>query len=78
MRCIPVSASQTKMEYEFYRHNNATDEAFNEIVDIFKQVLKEDKELCNAAQQNLNSGVFMNGELHPRAEKVHSILIVSH
>lgn len=68
-RCVPVSATQSKMEYEVYRHNTATDEAFNFISDFFKQVLREDKDLCNGAQKNLNAGVFMNGELHPRVEK---------
>lgn len=70
MRCIPISASQTKMEYEVYRHNDASDEKFTYIDEMFKQVLKEDKDLCNAAQKNLNAGIFNNGELHPRVEKV--------
>lgn len=70
MRCIPISASQTKMEYEVYRHKNASDHDFNNISDCFKQILKEDKDLCNAAQKNLNAGIFVNGELHPRVEKV--------
>ncbi|EXL91858.1 cytochrome P450 oxidoreductase [Fusarium odoratissimum NRRL 54006] len=69
MRCIPISASQTKMEYEVYRSNSASDEDFNEISNCFKQILKEDKDLCNAAQKNLNAGIFVNGELHPRVEK---------
>lgn len=30
----------------------------------------EDKQLCNAAQRNLSAGVFVNGQLHPQAEKV--------
>lgn len=58
------------MEYEVYRHKDATDEEFKYITQTFKQVLKEDKDLCNAAQKNLNSTVFINGELHPQAEKV--------
>jgi hypothetical protein len=71
MRCIPISAGQTKMEYEVYRHKDASDLDFNDISDCFKQILKEDKDLCNAAQKNLNAGIFVNGELHPRVEKVH-------
>ncbi|KAI3392053.1 hypothetical protein diail_6308 [Diaporthe ilicicola] len=70
MRCIPVSASQTQMEYEVYRHRDATDEEFTYISETFKRILKEDKDLCNAAQKNLNGSVFVNGELHPTAEKV--------
>lgn len=58
------------MEYEVYRHNDASDEKFTYIDEMFKQVLKEDKDLCNAAQKNLNAGIFNNGELHPRVEKV--------
>lgn len=69
-RCIPLSATQTKMEYEVYRHADASDEDFKFIDEMFKQVLKEDKELCEGAQKNLNGGIFVNGELHPRAEKV--------
>lgn len=31
--------------------------------------MTEDKYLCNLTQKNLNSGVFVNGELHPTMEK---------
>ncbi|KAH8647738.1 putative Rieske 2Fe-2S family protein [Xylariales sp. PMI_506] len=68
-RVVPLSAKQTKMEYEVYRHIEASDEDFNSINDFFKQVMSEDKDLCNAAQNNLNGDVFVNGELHPEAEK---------
>ena len=57
------------MQYEVYRHINASDKDFHKIDSIFKQVLKEDKDLCNAAQRNLNTGVYVNGELHPEHEK---------
>ncbi|KEZ43926.1 hypothetical protein SAPIO_CDS4114 [Scedosporium apiospermum] len=50
-------------------HNDASDEDFTGIWEFFKQVLREDKDLCNAAQKNLNAGIFLNGELHPRVEK---------
>lgn len=69
MRCVPISLSQTQMEYEVYRHKDVTDEDFNKIDQIFKQVLKEDKDLCNAAQKNLNTGVYVHGNLHPQHEK---------
>lgn len=58
------------MEYEVYRNNNATDEEFHYIDEFFKQVLREDKDLCNSAQKNLNAGVYTNGPLHSEAEKV--------
>ncbi|KAL4969946.1 aromatic ring-hydroxylating oxygenase subunit alpha [Aspergillus stella-maris] len=69
MRCVPLSPSKTHMQYEVYRQNEASDEAFHKIDSIFKQVLKEDKDLCNAAQRNLNAGVYVNGKLHPQDEK---------
>lgn len=61
------------MEYEVYRHNDATDAEFSEMSDFFKNIMREDKELCNGAQQNLNAGIFLNGELHPRVEKVRQL-----
>ncbi|KAF9639907.1 iron-sulfur cluster-binding protein [Lasiodiplodia theobromae] len=69
MRCVPASVTTCSMEYEVYRHKNATDEEFHKIDSLFKQVLKEDKDLCNAVQKNLNAGVFVNGKLHPFNEK---------
>ncbi|KIX08586.1 uncharacterized protein Z518_03242 [Rhinocladiella mackenziei CBS 650.93] len=68
MRCVPTSATTCSMEYEVYRHIDATDEEFDLIDSFFKRVLDEDKHLCNAAQKNLNTGVFVNGELHPELE----------
>jgi hypothetical protein len=56
------------MEYEVYRHKNASDKDFEYIDAFFKRVLDEDKHLCNAAQKNLNAGVFVNGQLHPELE----------
>ena len=74
MRCIPVSELQTRMEYEVYRQNEASDEDFNHIDGFFKQVLHEDKHLCEGAQKNLNAGIFTNGELHPEREKVSKVI----
>jgi hypothetical protein len=56
------------MEYEVYRHNDATNEEFEYIDAWFKRVLSEDKYLCDNVQKNLNAGVFVNGELHPELE----------
>jgi hypothetical protein len=57
------------MEYDVYRHKDASDEAFEKIDSMFKRILNEDKWLCNNAQKNLNAGVFVNGEMHPRLEQ---------
>jgi hypothetical protein len=56
------------MEYEVYRNKEASDEDFEYIDSFFKRVLNEDKHLCNAAQKNLDAGVFVNGQLHPDLE----------
>jgi len=53
-----------------YRHKAASDRDFSEIDQLFKVVMGEDKQLCNAAQHNLNAGIFLHGQLHPQAEKV--------
>ena len=52
-----------------YRHKDASDKDFEDICNAFRQILHEDKDLCNAAQENLNKGIFQSGELHPRVEK---------
>ena len=57
------------MEYEVYRHKDATDANFENVDSMFKRILNEDKVLCNNAQKNLEVGVFVNGELHPQKEK---------
>lgn len=67
---IPISANKTKVENEVYRHKSATDEEFAAINAFYKQVLDEDRVLCNESQKNLNAGVFVNGELHPDKERV--------
>jgi hypothetical protein len=68
-RMLPVTATTSKIEYEVYRHKDATDVDFNNINAFYKQVLEEDKHLCEAAQKNLDAGIFVNGELHPEKEK---------
>lgn len=70
MRVVPVSETTTSMQYEVYRNRKSSDEDFQEMDKFFKQVEHEDKNLCNAAQKNLNSGSYVVGELHPRNEKV--------
>ncbi|KAM6510255.1 hypothetical protein FALCPG4_017878 [Fusarium falciforme] len=69
MRCVPTSANHCSMEYEVYRHKNASDADFKKIDEMFKRILSEDKWLCNNAQKNLNAGVFINGEMHPKMEQ---------
>ncbi|KAJ3547160.1 hypothetical protein NM208_g1659 [Fusarium decemcellulare] len=69
MRVVPTSATTTCMQYEVFRHKDATDDEFQEIDRFFKQVENEDKGLCNAAQRNLNAGTYTTGDLHSFNEK---------
>jgi phenylpropionate dioxygenase-like ring-hydroxylating dioxygenase large terminal subunit len=68
-RFVPTSATTCSMRYEVYRKKDSSDEDFEKISSTFKQIMSEDKDLCENTQKNLNSGVFVSGELHPRLEK---------
>lgn len=57
------------MRYEVYRNKNSSDEDFEIIDSMYKRIMSEDKYLCANAQKNLNTGVFVNGEMHPTMEK---------
>ena len=56
------------MAYEVYRRKGSSDEDFTKIDQIYKRVMAEDKILCDLTQQRLNSGIFVNGEMHPKME----------
>jgi phenylpropionate dioxygenase-like ring-hydroxylating dioxygenase large terminal subunit len=68
-RFMPSTPTTTKMSYEIYKNKNSTDDEFHLIADMYERVMREDKVLCNAAQKNLDRGVFVNGQLHPKYEK---------
>jgi len=68
-RFIPHGPTKSTMYYEVYRNKNASDSDFTVINEIYKRVMSEDKILCQLSQQNVNNGVFVNGEMHPRLEK---------
>jgi len=68
-RFTPIGPKKCVMRYEVYRHKDATDEAFNLISDMYKRIMSEDKYLCIHTQKNLNTGVFVNGQLHPEMER---------
>ena len=73
---IPLTATTSKIENEVYRHRNATDEEFEAITAFYHQVLDEDKDLCEKAQENLTGGIYITGELHPEKEKVCSMMVL--
>ena len=57
------------MHYEIYRNKHSGEEDFKLISEMYARVMAEDKVLCDNAQKNLNAGVFVNGQLHPKYEK---------
>lgn len=57
------------MHYQIYRNKNSSEEDFQRIHQLYAKVVSEDKILCELAQKNLNAGVFVNGQMHPRLEK---------
>lgn len=67
-RFVPTSATHCVMRFEVYRNKASSDEDFDVINSMYKRIMSEDKYLCENTQQNLNTGVFINGELHPEQE----------
>jgi hypothetical protein len=70
---VAVSPTSSRIENDVFRHRNATDEQFASILQFYHQVLGEDKVLCEKAQNNINAGVYVNGEFHPEKEKVRTM-----
>ncbi|KAH7120747.1 Rieske [2Fe-2S] iron-sulfur domain-containing protein [Dendryphion nanum] len=66
---LPTGPNHSVMHYEVYRNKNSSEEDFQRINQMYKRIMSEDKALCDLAQKNLNAGVFINGEMHPKMEK---------
>jgi hypothetical protein len=67
-RFVPTSATHSSMHYQIFRNRNSSSEDFHLVADMYARVVSEDKDLCIGAQRNLEAGVFISGELHPRLE----------
>lgn len=68
-RFVPNGPVSSSMQYQVFRNKNSSDEQFELVNQIYKRIMSEDKYLCEYAQKNINAGVFVNGEMHPRLEK---------
>jgi hypothetical protein len=68
-RFVPSGPMTSSMQYQVFRNKYASEEDFQLVNQIYKRVMSEDKYLCDLAQKNLQAGIFINGELHPRMEK---------
>lgn len=67
-RFLPQSAHKTKMHYQIFRNKSAKQELFDLINVLYKQVMDEDKGLACGVQKNMERGLFVNGQMHPRVE----------
>ncbi|KAF5013116.1 hypothetical protein FDECE_836 [Fusarium decemcellulare] len=74
MRCNPVSSTESTMEFEVFRHKDASDEQFQKIDDIFNQTLEEDKSLPNPAEKTFNSSVLGDDSPLFFQNQVHQLL----
>ncbi|OAP57714.1 hypothetical protein AYL99_08452 [Fonsecaea erecta] len=68
-RFLPNGPKSSAMHYQIFRNKTSSDEDFQRIHQLYARVVSEDKILCELAQKNLNAGVFVNGQMHPRLEK---------
>lgn len=68
-RFVPMGVKKTKIVYEVYRNKSSSDEDFDAVDGMYHRVMTEDKGLCAAAQRNIETGVFINGDMHPFKEK---------
>ena len=68
-RFLPNGPTSSSMQYQIFRNKHSSEEDFQLINQMYRRIVGEDKVLCELAQRNLNAGIFVNGELHPRLEK---------
>lgn len=68
-RFLPNGPKSSSMHYQIYRNKNSSGEDFQRIHQLYAKVVAEDKILCELSQKNLNAGIFVNGQMHPRLEK---------
>lgn len=68
-RFLPKGPKSSTMHYQIFRNKHSSEEDFQLIHQLYKRVVGEDKVLCELAQKNLNAGIFVNGQMHPRLEK---------
>lgn len=66
---MPFAPGRSSMRYEVFRNKHSSEEDFQLINQMYKRIMSEDKVLCDLAQKNINAGVFINGEMHPKLEK---------
>ncbi|KAM0433754.1 hypothetical protein ACHAQK_008976 [Fusarium lateritium] len=57
LRCVPTSATKSMLQYEVYRHKNASQDDFQKVDEILQQIASENEA---PAEKNLRSGVLVD------------------
>ncbi|KAF5025384.1 hypothetical protein F66182_2549 [Fusarium sp. NRRL 66182] len=60
LRCVPTSATKSSLQYEVYRHKNASDSDFKKVDDILAQTALEEEAFSSPAEKNLRAGVLVD------------------
>ncbi|KAM0438460.1 hypothetical protein ACHAPT_001209 [Fusarium lateritium] len=60
LRCNPVGPARSSLEYEVFRHKDASDEDFGKVHDLIKRASEENKSLPNPSEKNFNAGILVN------------------
>lgn len=69
IRVLPISATQTILQYDIYTKKGLPEAEKKEFVDFLQLLEMEDYNLCQLTQKNLNQGIYGSGYLHPTKEK---------
>ncbi|KZT60671.1 hypothetical protein CALCODRAFT_506746 [Calocera cornea HHB12733] len=64
----PISATQTRMEYDVFKHKSISLERLRAYMQFYEKVEDEDFHLVTATQKSLNTGIYRRGSLHPTKE----------
>lgn len=57
LRCVPTSATKSQLQYEIYRHKNASSDDFAKVEEILQQTASEHEA---PAEKNLRAGVLVD------------------
>lgn len=66
--CPTGDPGVTRMEFDYYHEQDGDSDAFAEYFRFVRRVALEDYELCEAAQANLERGIYSQGVLNPEKE----------
>ncbi|KAA8916674.1 hypothetical protein TRICI_001172 [Trichomonascus ciferrii] len=68
-RMLPQSVDRTILQYDVYKRKDGDQKEIDEFTRFMWQLNQEDFALCEATQENLKTGVYSTGFLHPEKEK---------